>query len=89
MLAEWGAIGAGIFFAGTLWFFSFAVRNIRRWRTESVALFCGVLFFIAHSTMDFVSYNPALLLALASVVSAFRWSLKPPPDVQFSPRNTK
>ncbi len=89
MLAEWGAIGAGIFFAGTLWFFSFAVRNIRRWRTESAALFCGVLFFIAHSAMDFVSYNPALLLALATVVPAFRWSLKPPQDVQFSPRNTK
>lgn len=76
MLTEWGAIGAGIFFAGTLWFFSFAVRNIRRWRTASVALLCGILFFIAHSTMDFVSYNPALLLTLAAVVAAFRWSLK-------------
>lgn len=76
MLAEWGALGAGIFFAGTLWFFAFAARNVRRWRAPSVALLCGIAFFAAHSTMDFVSYNPALLLTLATAVVAFRWSLK-------------
>lgn len=94
MLAEWGAVGAGIFFAGTLWFFAFAARNVRRWRVSSVALLCGVVFFIAHSTMDFVSYNPALLLMLAVLVVAFRWSLKgrerafpPPAPEKFSSFN--
>lgn len=76
MLAEWGYLGAGIFFAGVLWFFAVAVKNIRRWRVPGVALMCGIVFFAAHSTMDFVSYNPALLQTLAVVVVAFRWSLK-------------
>ena len=76
MIAEWGYAGAGIFFAGTLWFFAFAVKNIRRWRVPTVALLCGIAFFIAHSTMDFVSYNPALLQMLAVLVAGFRWSLK-------------
>lgn len=78
MLAEWGYVGSGIFFAGVLWFVAFALRNIRRWRTSSVALLCGTTFFAAHSCMDFVTYNPALLLTMAVVVVAFRWSLKSP-----------
>ena len=77
MLVEWGAIGGGIAFAGALWFVAFALRNIRRWRVPSLALLCGATFFVAHSTMDFVSYNPGLLLTLAVVVAAFKWSLKP------------
>lgn len=76
MVAEWGYAGAGIFFAGTLWFFAFVVKNIRRWRTSSVALLCGIVFFAAHSTTDFVSYNPALLQVLAVLAVGFRWSLK-------------
>lgn len=78
MLAEWGAVGAGIFFAGVLWFFAFAAWNVRRWRVPSVALLCGIVLFIAHSLMDFVSYNPALLMTLAVLVAAFRWSLSRP-----------
>lgn len=81
MLAEWGAVGAGIFFAGTLWFFAFAAARIRRWRVSSVALLCGIVFFAAHSAMDFVSYNPALLQTLAVLVVGFRWSLRRPPHV--------
>lgn len=76
MLAEWGAVGAGLVFAGTLWFFAWAAKNIRRWRVSSAALLCGIVFFAAHATMDFVSYNPALLMTLAAAVCAFRWSLR-------------
>ncbi len=76
MLTEWGAVGGGIFAAGMLWFFAFVAVNVRRWRVPTVALMTGTVFFIAHSTLDFVSYNPALLLTLAVVDPAVRWSFK-------------
>ena len=84
MLAEWGRIGAGIFAAGTLCFVVFAVRNVRRWRGQTVALLCGILFFAAHSTMDFVSYNPALLQMLAVLAVGVKWSLKRLPSENVS-----
>lgn len=76
MLVEWGVFGTALVLAGVLYFVAFALKNIRRWRVSSCALFCGIVFFAAHSWMDFVSYNPGLLLALAVVVAAFKWSLK-------------
>lgn len=77
MLVEWGAVGAGIFFAGTAWFAAFALRNFRRWRTESVALLLGIVLFAAHACVDFVTYNPALLLTLAAAVALFKRTLAP------------
>ncbi len=76
MLAEWGRVGAGIFFAGTLYFFVFVLKNFRRWRGATVALLCGILFFISHATMDFVSYNPGLLQMLAVLAVGVKWSFK-------------
>ena len=85
MLAEWGLVGAGIFFAGTLCFFGFALKNVRRWRVASVSLLCGIVLFVAHSTMDFVSYNPGLLQMLVVLLVGFRWSLSPPKKAEVSP----
>jgi len=79
MLAEWGAVGTVFVLAGVLWFVAFALKNVRRWRVPSIALLCGITLFAAHSWMDFVSYNPGLLLTLAVVAVAFKWSLKSVP----------
>lgn len=75
MLCEWGYLGAGIFFSGVIWFFGYAIWNYRHWSVSSVALFAGTLGFAGHSLVDFVSYNPALLLTLAFLMAAFRADL--------------
>lgn len=77
MLTEWGALGAALFAAGALWFAAFALRNVRRWRAESVALLLGIAFFAVHSFVDFVTFNPGLLLMLAGAVALFRRTLEP------------
>lgn len=77
MLTEWGALGSALFAAGTLWFAVFALRNVRRWRAESVALLLGIALFAAHSCLDFVTFNPGLLLMLAGAVALFRRTLAP------------
>jgi hypothetical protein len=74
-LVEWGAIGAGIFFAGVLWFWGFALWNFRRWRASSAAFLAGIAIFSAHACVDFVSFNPALLLGAALLVAAFKADL--------------
>lgn len=74
-LVEWGAVGAGIFFAGTLWFWGFALWNFRRWRVSSAAFLAGIAIFCAHACVEFVSFNPALLLCVALLAAAFRSDL--------------
>ncbi|MCD8283278.1 MAG: O-antigen ligase family protein [Opitutae bacterium] len=76
MLVEWGVVGAGIFFVGVAGFVLFAIRNFRRWRVSSVALLLGLAIFCAHSCVDFLTYNPALLLCVATVASAFHADLR-------------
>ena len=74
-LVEWGYVGAGIFFAGVLWFWGFALWNFRRWRASSVALLAGIGIFSAHACVEFVSFNPALLLSVALLAAAFKADL--------------
>ncbi len=76
MIVEWGSVGAGIFFAGIAWFIFFAIRKFRYWRVSSAALFAGLVLFCAHACVDFVSYNPALILCVAIVTAGFRANLK-------------
>lgn len=74
-LVEWGAVGAGIFFSGIAWFWGFALWNFRRWRTSSVAFLAGIAIFSAHACVEFVSFNPALMLVVALLAAAFKADL--------------
>lgn len=74
-LVEWGAVGAGIFAAGVLWFWGFALRNFRRWRASSVAFLAGIAIFSLHACVEFVSFNPALMLCVALLAAAFKADL--------------
>lgn len=74
-LVEWGAVGAGIFFAGVAWFWAYALWNIRRWRTSSVAYLAGIAIFSVHACVEFVSFNPLLLMCVALMAAAFKVDL--------------
>ncbi|MCR5184089.1 MAG: O-antigen ligase family protein [Opitutales bacterium] len=75
MLVEWGAAGTGIFICGVLWFWGWALANIRRWRLSSVAYLVGIALFIFHGTVDFMIYSPFLALTLALIVANFKLDL--------------
>lgn len=74
-LVEWGAVGAGIFFAGAAWFWGFALVNFRRWRASSFAFLAGTLIFSAHACVEFVSFNPVLMMSVALLAAAFKADL--------------
>lgn len=72
---EWGAVGAGIFFVGVAWFWAYALWNLRRWRVSSSAFLSGILIFSVHACVDFVSFNPALIITVAILAAAFKMDL--------------
>ena len=74
-LVEWGAVGAGIFFAGIVWFWGYALWNIRRWRVSSLAFLAGILIFSFHACVEFVSFNPILMMSVALLAGAFKADL--------------
>ncbi len=78
ILVELGAVGFGIVTSGVLWLAFFAAKNFRRFTVQAFALFAGTLFFAAHSCVDFVSYNPALILCLAFLIAGFKAFLRAP-----------